>query len=64
LALSEILNESVANFLGWRRTISQAQYSDLLSNPQVQQAVQRWEAEANSLRNQMRTYLSDLSAST
>ena len=64
LALSEIFSQSVANYLGWRRTISQAQFAEIVTDPRVQQAIRRWESEEETLRNQMRNYLSDLSAST
>ena len=64
LAQAEIFSESVANHLGWRRTVMQAQFSDILTDPGVQTSIRRWESEEDSLREHMRNYLSDLSTST
>lgn len=64
LALEEVFSESVAINLGWHRTFSQAQYNDFVADPRIQAAMQRWEDEEAALREQVKTYLADLSAST
>lgn len=64
VALADLFSESVAVNLGWRRTISQAQFTEFVADPRVQTAMQRWEDEEAALRDQIKTYLADLSAST
>ena len=49
---------------GWRQDIAQAQYKDVIADPRVQAALQRWEEEEAAVREQVRTYLADLSASS
>jgi len=59
-ALKDVFSESVAINLGWERTFSMAQYKSLVEDPRIQAAMQRWEAEEDALREQVRTYLADL----
>ena len=60
LALSDVFTEPVTSNLGWERIYSAAQYSDLVADPRVQEAMQRWEAQEAKLREQVRTFLADL----
>ncbi len=62
VALKEVFTEPVAVHLGWERSIAQAQYSDLVADPRIQQAMQRWTDDEATLRDEVRTYLSDLQA--
>ena len=64
VALADLFSESVAVNLGWRRTFSQAQFTEFVADPRVQTAMQRWEDEEAALRDQIKTYLADLSAAT
>jgi len=63
VALTDLFSESVAANPGWRRTFSQAQYTEIVADPRIQAAMQRWEDEEAALRDQIKTYLADLSAS-
>jgi len=64
IALAELFSESVATNLGWRRTFSQAQFTEFVTDPRIQSAMQNWEDEEEALRDQVRSYLADLSAPT
>lgn len=64
VALAELFTESVAVNGGWQTTFSQSQYKEFNTDPRVQAAMQRWEDEENALRDQVKTYLADLQAST
>ena len=64
VALENILNESALVHQGWRQDVAQAQYKDVIADPRVQAALQRWEEEEAAVREQVRTYLADLSASS
>ena len=59
-ALADVFSEPVTTNLGWERTFSLGQYADIVKDPQIQEAMQRWEQEEDALREQIRTYLADL----
>ena len=63
LALNAVFSESVALNLGWRETLGQAQYADIVADKRVQAAMQRWEEEEAALRGSVQSYLADLQAS-
>jgi len=60
IALEKIFTEPVSTNLGWERIYSQAQYNELVADPRVQAAMQRWEAEEAALRDKVRRFLADL----
>jgi tetratricopeptide (TPR) repeat protein len=64
VALSGVFSRSVAVNLGWKRALAQAQFAELVTDPRVQAAMQRWEDEEDALRGQVQTYLADLHAAT
>ena len=62
IALANIFNESVATNLGWEETFKQAQYAEIIEDPRIQAAMQRWQDEEAALREQVRIFLADLYA--
>lgn len=64
IALSDVFSRSVATNLAWRDTFAQAQYAEIVEDPRVQAAMQRWEDEEAALRGEVQTYLADLRAAT
>ncbi len=64
VALSAIFSRTVAVQLDWRAVFEQAQFAEVVADPRVQAAMQRWEEEEAALRGQVQTYLADLLAST
>jgi hypothetical protein len=64
VALSDVFVGSVAERLNWRETFSQSFFEEIVADPDVQAALQRWEEEEEALRGQVQTYLADIHAST
>ena len=64
VALEHLFSETVAINLGWEETIKQAQYAEIIEDPRIQAAMQRWQNEEDELRERIRTYLADLYASS
>ena len=64
VALDEVFTRSVATNLGWRDTFAQAQFAEVIADPRIKAAMQRWEEEEESLRAQVRSYLADLQAAS
>jgi hypothetical protein len=62
-ALEIVLSQPVTTNLRWRETLSQSQYSDVGADERIRSALQRWEEEYDALRESVRSYLADLSAS-
>ena len=60
LALTDVLSRSVLTNLGWRSRFSQAQFEGFVADPRVQAALQKWEAEEEAVRDQVRRFLLDL----
>jgi len=61
-ALDDVFSRPVTSDLRWRETFSQSFYADVVADERVREALQRWDDEYNALREQVRTYLADLSA--
>ena len=61
-ALELVLSQPVTTNLRWRETLSQSQYADIIADERVRNALQRWEEEYSAIRQRVRTYLADLSA--
>jgi len=61
-ALESVLSQPVTTNLRWREALSQSQYADIVADERIRSALQRWEEEHNVLRDQVRSYLADLSA--
>ena len=64
VGLSGVFSRSVAMNLDWKRTLAQAQFAEIVNDPRIQAAMQRWEEEEEALRAQVQTYLADLHAAT
>jgi len=64
LALSDVFSRPVLTDLDWRARYSQAQYAELVADPRIQAAMQKWEAEEAVIRDQVRSYLLDLSSAS
>jgi tetratricopeptide (TPR) repeat protein len=64
LALSDVFSQPVLADQGWRRRYSQAQYAEFVADPRIQAAMQKWEAEEGVIRDQVRSYLLDLSGAS
>jgi TolB-like protein/tetratricopeptide (TPR) repeat protein len=64
LALSEVFTRPVLMDSNWRARYSQAQYADLVADPRIQAAMQKWETEEAVIRDQIKNYLLDLSAAS
>ena len=64
VALASLFTESAAVHLGWRRSFAMPQYADIVADPRIREAMQRWEDEEARMRDEISAYLSDLSEST
>ena len=64
IALEHLFNEPVLLNLEWEETLKQAQYADIVEDPRIQAAMQKWQDEEDELREQIRGWLADLQAST
>lgn len=64
VALENFADDSVLRYPGWRRALAQAQYKDVVADPQIQAVLQIWEEEEAAVRERVRNYLADLQAST
>jgi len=64
VALERVFVRSVATNPGWRETYAQLQYAEIVEDPRIQAAMQRWEDEEAALRGQVQAYLEDLQAAT
>ena len=62
LALSDVFTRPVLMDQEWRTRFSQAQYTDFVADPRIQAAMQEWEAEEAVIRDQVKSYLLDLSS--
>jgi tetratricopeptide (TPR) repeat protein len=61
-ALEHVFPRSVMNDLRWREKFSLPHFAEILADPRVESALQRWEAEYRQQQEQVRSYLSDLSS--
>lgn len=64
LALSDVFSRSVLLNQNWRSLYSQPQYEDFVADPRIQAALQKWEAEEATIRDQLKSYLQDLSSAS
>jgi len=64
VALENFTDDSVLRYPGWRRTLAQAQYKDIVADPRIQGMLRAWEEEEADVRERVRNYLADLQAST
>jgi len=64
VALASVFTRSVAKHLDWRQTFALPHYREIVVDPRVQAAMQRWEDEEAALRSQVQTYLADLRAAS
>jgi len=64
LALENFIDDSVLRFVGWRRTLAQAQYRDVVADPRIQAVLRTWEQEEADIRERVRNYMADLQATT
>jgi TolB-like protein/tetratricopeptide (TPR) repeat protein len=64
IALEHMFSETVLLNLGWEETLKQAQYAEVVEDPRVQAAMQKWQDEENELREQIRHWLADLQAAS
>jgi TolB-like protein/tetratricopeptide (TPR) repeat protein len=63
VALNEVFSRPVSMNLRWRDDLAQAQFAEILTDPRVQAAMQRWEDEEATLREDVQAYFADLQAS-
>ncbi len=62
VALDRIFSEPVTMNLNWEQTLKQAQYAEIVEDPRIQAAMQKWQDEEDALREKVRTFLADLAA--
>jgi len=62
IALQRVLSQPVSMNLGWQEDLAQAQYVEIVANPRVQEAMQRWQRDEAALRERVRAYFAALSA--
>lgn len=60
IVLDQLQSESVAANLGWRVTAFLPQFAAVMDDPRVREAVARWIAEEEELRENVRGFLDDL----
>ncbi len=64
VALDEVFTQTAATYAGWRDDFSQAQYAEIVKDPRIIAAMQKWEDEEASLRARLHSFLMDLSAAS
>jgi TolB-like protein/cytochrome c-type biogenesis protein CcmH/NrfG len=62
VALNDVLSRAVTADLRWRERFSGVQYRDIVAEPRVTEALERWQAEYEEAREAVRAYLAELSA--
>ena len=62
VALEQVFPRTVMNDLRWREKFSLPHFAEMVADPRVESALQRWEAEYRQQQEQVRSYLSDLSS--
>jgi hypothetical protein len=60
LALADVFTRSVAASLGWERTLAQAQYEEIVADPRIEAAMEKWRAQEDALRKAVTVYLEGL----
>lgn len=64
LALSDVFSRSVLMDQDWRTRFSQSRYAEFVADPRIQAAMRNWETEEASVREQVKSYLHDLSSAS
>jgi TolB-like protein/Tfp pilus assembly protein PilF len=62
-AVDDYFSQPVATNLRWKEIMAQSFYADLVSDERVRGAMQAWEQDYAALRERVRAFLADLSAS-
>ena len=62
VAINDVLSRTVTTDLGWLDRFATAQYREIVANPRVAAALERWKADYDSAREAARRYLAELSA--
>lgn len=62
VALKRLFSQSVAANLGWQRKLAESEYAEVVDDPQIQAAMQRWQDEETALRGRVQDYLADVQA--
>ena len=60
VALGRLFTQPVATSLAWRELLAQAQFEDVVADPRVQSAMQRWEDQEAELREDVAAYFRDM----
>jgi hypothetical protein len=60
LALADVFTRSVAASLGWERTLAQAHYEEIVADPRIEAAMEKWRAQEDALRKAVTVYLEGL----
>ncbi|MDH3433014.1 MAG: hypothetical protein OEM60_04110, partial [Gammaproteobacteria bacterium] len=64
VALENFADDSPLQYAGWRETLAQAQYQEIVADPRVRAVLRSWEEQEAEIRDEVRTYLADLYAAT
>ena len=64
VAHEKVFSQAVAANLGWRENFAQAQFAEIVADPRIQAAMQRWVDEEAALRGKVQAYFADLQAAT
>ena len=62
VALNDVLSKAVTTDLRWRERFNGAQYRNIVAEPRVTEALERWQADYENAREAVRAYLAELSA--
>ncbi len=62
VAMNDIFSKAVTADLRWRERLDGAQYRDIIAEPRVAAALERWQSEYEEAREAVRAYLAELSA--
>ncbi len=62
VALDGVFSQPVSMNPNWRENLAQAQYQEIVADPRIQQAMQRWEDEEAALRGSIQSYFRDMQA--
>jgi TolB-like protein/Tfp pilus assembly protein PilF len=64
IGLKEFASKSPLHYPGWRDTLAQAQYVEIARDPRMRKLMSSWSDEEARVREEVRTYLADVQAST
>lgn len=62
VALNDVLPMAITTDLRWRERLDAAQFRDILAEPRVAEALERWRAQYEEAREAVRAYMAELSA--